>query len=223
MIYSFSFYFFIFLKLFCFLYGELQPFWSALVRVGHFVLLSDEVKQSVQALFEEFFIHILGASGEEELYFDAVSFLQPFRSGLGLELEVMIAGGDLYLDRLGFGSFRSRLGLFLLLIRFVLELAVVHYLRYGRICIRGYFNQVEAFALGRFKCFFKAQKAEIFIVRTYDAEFFGPYLIVYSFAQIGCMSLMDKLDNSLFALQSQPNGGKELLDAFKSVGFANNA
>jgi len=157
-----------------------EALWAFLGLFCHFVRLSKEGQKAVEALLKEFWIHIFGAAGEEEVDFDALAVFKPFRSSLSFELEVVLACADLYLERFDLDRVSLGFGRLLLFIFLVLELAVVGDLCDRRVGVRRDLDEVEACLVSAAKSLADREDAVILARGTDDADFRRFDLVVYS-------------------------------------------
>lgn len=138
-------------------------------RFGDRVLLGDELEDAFEALFEEVEFHVLRAAGEEEVDFDSMSLLQPFRCLFCFQCQIVFAGADLHLDILHFDDVGFRLGRLELFVLIVLKLSVVHDLRDRRDCIRRDFDEIKTRCQGFVEGVLEADDPKVFPDRTDDA------------------------------------------------------
>jgi len=121
-----------------------HPFGALLGVFRDLVGGADEAEDSVDAFPEELRVEILGAAGEEEVYFDPVAFSEPFGGFLGLELEIVLSGANFNLYLLHFYLVRLGLSSTLFLVLFVLELTIIRYFCNGRDRHWGDLDEVES-------------------------------------------------------------------------------
>ena len=79
---------------------------------GYFVPLGDNGQEALKAFFEEVELHVLVASPEEEVYFDAMTLAQPFGYFVSFDSHVVLGGADFDLRFFGLADMGARLNLF---------------------------------------------------------------------------------------------------------------
>ncbi len=152
---------------------------SLLRRFGDRVLLGDELEDAFESLFQEVELHVLRAAGEEEVDFDSMSLLQPFRCLFRFQCKIVFAGADLHLDILHFDDVGFRLGRLELFVLIVLKLSVVHDLRDRRDGVRRDFDEIKTRCQGFVEGVLEGNDPEVLPDRTDDAKLRDSNLMIY--------------------------------------------
>lgn len=139
---------------------------------------ANKLHNAVEALFEEFDIHILRAAREEEIDFDALAIFEPFGDFVSFQGEVVVTGADFDLYGFDFDYRRLCLRALLLLLLVVGVLAVVHDLGNRGSSSRSNLNQVEVCLLCLFEGFGEGNNTQVLALSTDNAELRGLNLVV---------------------------------------------
>ncbi len=122
---------------------------------------------------------------EENRHFNAVSILKESLDMPDLGLEIVVVGLRTNLDFLDLHYGLAFLGLLLLFLRLVLELAVVHHTTDRRIGRSGDFHQIKTVFLGHGNGFITAQNTKLFPFGADYPQFTGTNLFVPAHAVLG--------------------------------------
>ena len=138
---------------------------------GNLVVERDDLEKAFETFLEEFWLHVLVPSPEEEVDFDTVAFLEPLRGALGLELLVVFASSYLHLDALGLSTVALGLYLTCLAASLVTVLPVVHDLGYWGLGIWGDLDEVELSFFGGLDCICERKGTKILTIGGDHPEF----------------------------------------------------
>ena len=173
-----------------------EALWALLDLVRDFIRFWDDCKEALQAVLEEFELHVLIATPEEEVDLDPVTLPEP-GSDLGrLYVHVVGRGADLDLSLLRLGDLGFRLHLLVLLLLLILILAVISDTYYWRIGIRGDLNEVEPEFTGLCEGICGGKNAEILAFRPESAYLARPNAFIHP--DLGLVSLCCVLRESHF-------------------------
>jgi len=147
-------------------------------RGRYFIVLGQEIKNSIQALFEEILVQVFGSAGQKQVNFDQMTLGQELGRLLGFKLQIVGAGADFNLERFQLLANRLLLGPFLLFVLKVKEFAIIHDFGHRRGGARRDFNQIKLCLSGPVQRLAQRDYPQVAAILGDDAQFRGANLLV---------------------------------------------
>src|SRR3989344_506507 len=173
-------------------------------RVCHLILLRNQLQKPLQPLFKKGKLHVFVATPQKKINLNPMAFCEPLGCPFGLEVEVVLAGPDFDLDRLGFCNVRFGLNTFPFLLLFVVEFTIFHDFCNWRHGIWRYFYQIETGFLRPVKRFGKGEHPKVLPLGAYDAHLLRADLMVNTSSIQGRREEYNKLSKKTKGKENAP-------------------